>query len=750
MKTTLYVSAFTIVSLFSQTNMFAQKVTELYRNQVFSVKSDAVTEGKFTAKVVSENEITSDFQKTSEILKADKIKVKTWKLSKDLTGLPEFTSDIPLANAMHNLSLEEMLLNIRPDSAFMAGKEWQGVWTRDISYSILLSLAMLKPENAKASLMQKVKNGIIIQDTGTGGSYPISTDRMTWALAAYEIYVVTGDKNWLKQAYTILKKTADADVKMLIDKKTMLFFGESSFLDWREQSYPTWMEPKDIYNSVCLGTNAVHYQTYKILGKISEELGIKEEKGVDYAQIAKDIKAGINKYLWNEEKKYYGQYRYGLNFPVLSPRSEGLGAALCVLFDIADAKRGQQVFETTPVLPYGTPCIYPQIGGIDNYHNNAIWSFVQAFWNWSAAKAGNENAVKHGIGALYRQTAMFLTNKENMVAQTGNYEGTVINSDRQLWSVAGNLSTVYRIYFGMDFQPTKLVLNPFIPKSFTGTKTVKNFGYRKAILNITVKGYGNKIKKITLDGKEIKKAEIEGSLTGKHSIDIEMANTDFAPSLMLLTQNKTSPETPQVFRVKNDIVWNSQKDVMNYEIWKNGVKLIPVPNKTSWAIPVEKNYCEYQVKAIDRNGSESFLSEPIPVALVEVPVYVQDKNKSNDVPPNGLLKSQKGHSLELEAKVTVKGKYMLEFLYLNAQGPINTENKCAIRSLKLAGKEIGTVVFPQRGNNNWLDAGYSNPIIVELDANTHTFSLVFEEQNQNMNGAVNTAFVQVGRLRKID
>ena len=268
--------------------------------------------------------------------------------------------------------------------------------------------------------------------------------------------------------------------------------------------------------------------------------------------------------------------------------------------------------------------------------------------------------------------------------------------------------------------------------------------------NFTLKGFGNKIKKITLDGKDIKKPEIDANLTGKHSIEIELSNAEFQPSLIFVAQNKTAPETPQVFRVKNDIVWNSQKDVMNYEIWKNGVKLVAVPNKTSWAIPVEKNYCEYQVKAIDRNGSESFLSEPVAVPVVEVPVYVIDKARNSEMPPNGVLKSQKGHTLELEAKVAVKGKYSIEFLYLNAQGAINTDNKCAIRTLKLGGKDLGTVVFPQRGEKEWINAGYSNAIVVELDAANHVFSLVFEEHNANMNGAINTAVVQVGRLRKID
>lgn len=69
-----------------------------------------------------------------------------WSQTRDLSGLPRYQSDSPLLNALYRMSLEEMLLNIREDGAFMAGKEWMGVWTRDISYSIHLALAGIKSE----------------------------------------------------------------------------------------------------------------------------------------------------------------------------------------------------------------------------------------------------------------------------------------------------------------------------------------------------------------------------------------------------------------------------------------------------------------------------------------------------------------------------------------------------------------------------------------------------------------------------
>ena len=140
-----------------------------------------------------------------------------WKLSKDISAFPQYNSDYPIANAIYNLSLEEMQKAIEPDSTFRTGKEWAGVWTRDISYSIILSMAYLQPKVAKNSLLKKVdKKGRIIQDTGSGGAWPVSTDRMIWAVAAFELYKVTGDLDWLKQAFEIVRNSIEDDLQQYL------------------------------------------------------------------------------------------------------------------------------------------------------------------------------------------------------------------------------------------------------------------------------------------------------------------------------------------------------------------------------------------------------------------------------------------------------------------------------------------------------------------------------------------------------
>src|SRR5690606_29578813 len=152
----------------------------------------------------------------------------------------------------------------------------------------------------------------IIQDTGTGGAYPVSTDRMIWAVAAWEIYKATGDMDWLQNAFIIIKNSIEDDIKNAYDPETGLVKGESSFLDWREQTYPEWMQPADIFESECLGTNAVHFQANIILAKMAEVLN-KTEIQYKHLAIAQKIKKGINEYLWMPEKGYYGQYLYGKN-----------------------------------------------------------------------------------------------------------------------------------------------------------------------------------------------------------------------------------------------------------------------------------------------------------------------------------------------------------------------------------------------------------------------------------------------------
>ncbi len=684
----------------------------------------------------------------------DKKTGSKWSLSKNISAYPQYKSAYQISDAIYNMSLEEMVKAIEPDSTFRTGKEWAGVWTRDISYSIILSMAYVQSEVAIKSLLRKVnKEGRIIQDTGTGGAWPCSTDRMIWAVAAFEVYKTTGNKDWLQQAYIIIKNSIEDDEHVAYDKTTGLVKGESSFLDWREQTYPKWMQPADIYESECLGTNAVHYEANKVLAQMAIILN-DTAVATKHEAIAAQIKNGINKYLWMPDKGYYAQYLYGRNYKIISPRSEALGEALCVIFDIADEQQQQETITKIPFTDFGVTCIYPQIPDIPPYHNDAVWPFVQTYFAWAAAKAGNEKALMQSIADIYRPAALFVTNKENLVAGNGDFAGTQINSSNMLWSLSGNISLVHKVLFGLKFEVDGLSFHPFVPEALQGERSLDNFKYRNAILNIKMKGFGNEIASFMIDGKASSSYIIPSDISGTHSIEIQLSNKKTNSNI-----NEQpvyfSPATPEVSLENNMLKWKAVKDAATYFVLKNGKKITLTQNTL---FNINKNEtAEYQVIAVDKNKVQSFASEPILVTdKRNIFIYQAEQFASKS---DSFFKGFNGDGfVEISTSINKKlafnidvandGLYSIDFRYANGNGPTNTDNKCAIRTLDVDDKETGTIVFPQRGKNEWSNWGYSNSIKIHLAKGKHTISLSFEDFDNNMNGLINQVMIDYMRMIK--
>jgi hypothetical protein len=617
-------------------------------------------------------------------------------------------------------------------------------------------MAYLQPRVAQNSLMRKVKNGRIIQDTGTGGAYPVSTDRIIWATAAWELYKATGDQEWLKNAYTIIKNSADDDAENVYDQATGLVKGESSFLDWREQTYPVWMQPADIFESMNLGTNAVHYHANVVLSAMALLLNDKAAS-LKYKTKAEKIKAGINKYLWMNDKGYYGQYLYGRNFRMLSLRSETLGEALCVLFSIPDAIRQKSVIANTPVMAYGISCIYPQIPGIPPYHNDAVWPFVQSYWAQAAAKAGNEKAVMESISAIYRPAAMFLTNKENFVAGTGDFAGTHINSSNMLWSLSGNISLIHKVLFGVQFMPDHLVFHPFVPMALKGNRTMSNFKYRKSVLNIEMTGFGNSISSFLLDGKPVQGATIPATLFGVHAIKIVLSNNFNTSGEIHKVEDYTSLPTPIVNSEGNTLSWIGIAGAKEYRVIKNGK--IYLHTKETKVVVKDSLASDYQVMAVDEQGVASFACEPILLGNTsKASIYeAEDYSSPSDLKYKGFsgkgfveISKTLNQTVVIPVSVKQSGYYVIDYRYSNGNGPVNTENKCAVRALYLDVKNIGTLVFPQRGKGEWSNWGFTNSVRIYIPKGDHKIRLSFNPANENMNGAINQAMIDYLRICRIN
>lgn len=678
---------------------------------------------------------------------------KNWKIDAPNPLYPVYTSSQTLINALYNMAIENMLAVVNADNAFRAGENWDGVWTRDASYAIHLGIGLIDPERSINSLKIKVKNDRIIQDTGTGGSWPASSDREVWSIAAWEIYKITGDKEWLRYAFNVIKNSVADDIPTIWDSKFRLMHGEQSYLDWREQSYPKWMTPKDIYESMCLGTNAVFAQTYYILAEMSEELG---EDGTKYQKIANELKNAINQNLWMEDKGYYSGYIYGGTYPLKSPMTDALGQSLCVIFDIAEDGREEKIIANTPATPYGISSIYPKIRNIKPYHNDAIWPFVQGYWNWAAAKAGNETALCHGLGAIYRAAALFGTHKELFVSTTGDYRGAATNSDKQLWSAAANLAMIYRVFLGMTYIKNGIKFEPFIPASIPGTKSLTGFKYRNAVLNITITGTGNKIASFTVDGKAQNDHFISADIEGTHDIVITLADNSIKPGKATIKQPEFMPATPWTVWNGNEGYIATPEDGVTYDIYLNGVKKGSAKDGKI-SIPEVDRYTTVNIVPVVKHfsGFMSRTQEFIPEGAVSIYEF-------ESVAPAGTLLVPAAHSkkfvettIDKNTEITLAvhaeqaGTYLIDIRYANGSGPINTDNKCAIRTLIVNNHEAGAIVMPQRGQGEWVSTGFSNMLQVELREGNNMIDIKYiTPQNVNMNGEVNTALLDYMRVIK--
>ena len=698
---------------------------------------------------------------------------QVWELKNDISEYPRLKGGNQLHRAIYNMGLDEMINAIEPDTTLRTGKEWAGVWTRDVSYSIILSMAALQPEASMISLMKKVNpSGQIIQDTGSGGAWPISTDRMIWVVAAYEIYKVTGDRKWLEKVYPIAVRSIEKDEKTVMSEKGLVK-GETSFIDWREQSYPKWMQTADISQSEAMGTNVLYAAALKAVSEMAADLGKKKE-AEEFGQKARTLAENIDKTFYMPDKGYYGMYTYGRDSKILNPRAETLGLALSILYDIAPEERQKEISQNNPTTPFGPAIFYPQIADMPSYHNNALWPFVASYWTLAQAKAGNEQGVVEGIGSVFRPAALFATNKENFNLDNGDYF-TELNSSNMLWSLSGNLALTQQLLFGIHFEKDGLRITPFVPEAFAAYRTLENFPYRGARLDITVKGYGNKVKSMTLNGKSLDPTKTISAkdLRKGGTIVVEMDNQPIPEMQVNRQPNLKAPLTPIAWLESDETLAGEGVPALNLLRWDPieyiGEYIVLLDGKeagrtrqTQFAA-VEPG--EWQVIGVATDGTQGFASEPRSNRKTRIVEFegsgkpdgprrermVKAVSPEISYQPEGLIRGYYGFGFKETdktsgpAQVTVdipeKGKYSIAVRYANGNGPVNTENKVAIRTLTVDGKKAGTIVMPTRGVGNWEDWGMSNGVIVELEPGVHQISVEYLPEDENMNIHTNHALL---------
>ncbi|NQV15407.1 hypothetical protein HQ531_08115 [bacterium] len=663
---------------------------------------------------------------------------RSWELSADISAFPQFSSpQAPLMEALTNMAMEEALLNIRDDEAFSAGKEWQGVWTRDISYATQLSLAYLFPENAKTSLRAKLTAaGRIIQDTGTGGSWPISSDRHIWTLAAWEIFLATGDRDWLDEIRGPVFQALKEDLVWNRDPISGMLLGETSFEDWREQTYPPWMSPADIHSSHALSTNIIFKRALEIGLALTED---DRNFTQSWPQLITRLDQSIMGHFWSE--RLNAPASYIISTPAWLPASHRdiLGESLGILFCNSFSPMASQLVASYPRTRFGSPLISHQLPHSPPYHNKAIWPFVETYALLAAKLAGVQELYLHSFNGLIRAASLFLTHRENYHYSTGRPDQTQINSDRQLWSVAGWLGAIYKGLFGIsinyDFsgQGFELQLNPNNPFQWDEF-SLTNLKLHNTPITISLNGTGSIVKTMTVNGSDHPPNKPLQLLGEALDIIIEL-EAHLSESTPVIMANNVLPHIPDVRRALDTLMWSGETQEVILEL--NGR---PLDTLSQHQILIPDTLAGFfSLRSLDSTGALSLPSQ----------VHYLGPSASlvlNSQRPYYIELGQENAFVKMSFALPEDGNYLIRFIYSNGSGPINTGSSCGLAKLKINDWWLEQMVsFPHTAT--WENWQYSSWAKAEFQAGQNTITLDQESLPvSNMDGTQNLFRVQSAEI----
>lgn len=647
-----------------------------------------------------------------------------------------YAPNTPLAEAAYNLTMKEVYNSIRDTAdgdVFYTGTGWAKVWTRDTAMSMQYILSWLFPEIstncAYAKVVGKDGNLTFEEDTGTGGSYPVSTDRIIMMLAVWETYLANGNKEDLEYFYNVASNTIMQDYEVVYDKEAGLFRGETCGLDHRDKTYNDWTGENDengivtIAEGKAANTNILFCQAMKILSESALILGKGEAESKAWADLAADLEEAISERLWHEDLGTYTSWEYPdwMGSP-LAYKQDVLANGYAVWYNIGGQEKADSIMENHTLVPFGANTVYPNKNAERwtdyKYHDSGIWPGWEAILMIGAVNNENENNLlaEEIWNSCIRGAVSCLTNYEVIDYETGRG----LHSTNQLWSVAATMAGYYRVLYGMEYTTDGITFDPYVPDWMEGPFYVENYKYRDATLSLTLNGKGDTVESIYVNGEKVEDAAnyvFPVDAKGDYNITINVKDSGAEDKVNLKAENTTkAPTAPNATLSGTTLRWNAVKNC-TYKVW-TGSEYKDVTG-TTYTID-DTAYGVYSVVAVDNTtGLWSELSKPITYSPAGSNVTVNVGNVQN--------------TSTFTVNIPVDGEYQLSAIHTN-QGDPTAGITAAIRSVYVDGEDVGTLVFPAMSFGHQI----SSHLRLALTAGKHEVTVKYANENwydRNMSNA---------------
>ena len=680
---------------------------------------------------------------------------------------------------------------------FETGRLWTYVWTRDTSYSVDLGLAAVDPLRARNSLLFKLSERRggggeqIVQDTGTGGSYPVSTDRVVWALGAEALLAElegAARESFRDRAHAALVRTLAHDREVAFDPGRGLYRGETSFLDWREQTYPrfTAADVTPIAESESLSTNVLHLHAIELAARLADERGEASERARLEGQ-ASALRDRIREVFWDETRGELLAFTPSVLDRAPVRRVDLLATSLAILDDVIDADDARRALSSYPHFANGAPVIAPQQQRTPIYHNRAQWPFVTAYELLAARHVRHPAAATHATRTLVRGAALALSNMENYEVpsglpyrEDGADSGPVVNSQRQLWSVAGYLAMVSRALFGLSAEREGLRVAPYLTTDlaaelFSGQREVILERWPVAGRHVTVvlhlpespgaPGRDHEVVGVRLNGLPVDALIPYTALDPDNRIDVELAVSAAAGAGLTVIDDADyrdvfGPFTPSItgvteeagrLRVAFELGGEAPADV-RVSLYRDGLRIASELSggshlDTGWDAASPRTPCYVVESCFVASGTCSQHSAPscfwgssgARVRAYDASAFeaVGGSFSTNHGRPHYEPWGDAGHRLEITHTAAQSGEHLVQLLYGNGANGITTGITCVVKRVVVEDTTSGEVVaegivaMPQLGDwSRWEESTLTS---VRLEAGrTYRISIVGDDTTVNM------------------
>lgn len=669
---------------------------------------------------------------------------------------------------------------------FETGRLWNYVWTRDTAYSVDLGLAAIDPTRSLNSLSFKLSDrrgggsSEIVQDTGTGGSWPVSTDRVTWALGAQSLLPWLDEAQrsaFADRALRALRNTLARDREVAFDPSDGLYRGEQSFLDWREQTYPAFTSGHvvSIAEAKSLSTNLMHLRALEVAADLATLAG-DTTAATRWRGWATALRTAIRSRLWVEEDQLFATFTGPQLDPSAVRRYDLLGESLAILTDVADPAQARAILSSYPHYGPAAAVTHPQQQFTRIYHNRGEWPFVTSYWLRAARHADHGAVGDRALDALVRGAALFLSNMENFESPSGEafvedgmYSGPVVNSQRQLWSVAGYLSMVHHVVFGAEASAEGLRFRPWITPGLRNTMfanadqiSLRRFPYRGVAVDVVVHlppvGSGSdgqgafRVASVSLDGAPVDDAFTPSAMLREGARFEVFLSATAGPASTLTEVADTSawqelfgPRTPSITSIalasgrpvlSIDLGGEAAADV-TVDIYRDG-ELVAEGRPGSAATYTDAGaddaatvtHCWAIATRFVSSGTRSQHSAPncywgmgsarVSVIGASAMTAIGGTASSDHGRFHYSSWGDLGHSLRADFTAPTTGRYMFQVLYGNGAGPLDTGITCAIKRVVVEDASDGSMVgqgvlvMPQLGE--WSRWENSSLVAVTLTA----------------------------------